>query len=108
MVISEMIAWLRTWCKKEGLTLILEGECGFGRECVGVASMADGTYPDYEWYEDNYEERVDMNGDVWTPGNAYHKHPCTAVLGRGTAPSSSCLSGASGLKPTDFITRKCL
>jgi hypothetical protein len=76
------LLWLAEWCKKENLELVLEGECGFGRECVGVASKNDGTYPDYEWYGESYE-RIDNNGNVWAPGNAYHKHPCTAVLGRG-------------------------
>lgn len=79
---KEKIEWLKDWCKKEGLTLVLEGECGFGRECVGVASENGGTYPDYEWYNDDYE-REDNNGDVLIPPDAYHKHPCTAVLGRG-------------------------
>jgi len=61
------------------MTLGLEGECGFGRKCVGVLAEV---YPDYEWYDDNYE-RIDNNGKVWTPEDAYHKHPCVAVLGRG-------------------------
>ena len=82
METSEMVSWLEKWCSDEGLALILEGECGFFRDCVGVASLNDGTYPDYEWYDDDYE-RIDNNGDVWCPPNAYHKHPCTAVLGRG-------------------------
>lgn len=82
MNLPEKIKWLEDWCTAEGLQLILEGECGFGRECVGVASLNDGTYPDYNWYDDDYT-RIDKNGDVWTPENVYHKHPCTAVLGRG-------------------------
>jgi hypothetical protein len=60
--------------------LDLAGECGFGRECVGISR--DGTYPDYQWYDDEYE-RIDGNGEIWTPPNSYHKHPCVAVLGRG-------------------------
>jgi hypothetical protein len=79
---KDKIEWLENWCKIEGLALVLEGVCGFGRECVGVASLNDGTYPDYVWYNDNYG-REDKNGEVWCPQNAYHKHPCTAVLGRG-------------------------
>ena len=65
---------------KNKAAITLEGECGFGRECVGL--LVNGTYPDYEWTDENYD-RVDPNGDVWTPENAYHKHPCVAVLGRG-------------------------
>lgn len=78
---DKKILWMTKWCKKAGLKLELSGECGFGRECVGVLSSW-GNYPDYEWYDDNYD-RQDSNGDVWVPADAYHKHPCVAVLGRG-------------------------
>jgi hypothetical protein len=50
------------------------------RECVGI--LKSGNYPDYAWYDKDYEQ-IDKNGDVWTPEDAYHKHPCVAVLGRG-------------------------
>jgi hypothetical protein len=83
MTHEERIAYMTDWCAKHSLTLTLEGECGFGRECVGVLASND-CYPDYEWrdYDTTYE-RLDNNGDVWTPDDAYHKHPCVAVLGRG-------------------------
>lgn len=74
----DMISWMANWCKREGLTLELEGEVGFFRPCVGV--VGDFNFPDYMWYDDNFE-RVDRNGDVWTPERAYHKNPCVAVLG---------------------------
>lgn len=77
---QEKLAWMALWAMKNKLTLVLEGECGFGRECVGVS--AHDKYPDYEWDDSDYN-RIDPNGDVWTPPNAYHKHPCVAVLGRG-------------------------
>ncbi len=77
---QEKIQWMAMWAAKNGLALQLESECGFGRECVGVS--AGSSFPDYEWYDNNYD-RIDNNGDVWTPPNAYHKHPCVAVLGRG-------------------------
>jgi len=80
MTREERIEWMAVWAAKHNLKLNLEGECGFGRECVGVSS--DGNYPDYQWYDEDYE-RADDNGEVWTPPNAYHKHPCVAVLGRG-------------------------
>jgi hypothetical protein len=83
METREQIAWLERWCAEQGLNLVLEGECGFGRDCVGVASMDEsGTYPDYQWYDKDYED-ISGSGGVWTPEDAYHKHPCTAVLGRG-------------------------
>ena len=74
------IEWMAIWAAKNGLQLILKGECGFGRKCVGVS--VDGHYPDYEWYDNEYNQ-IDKNGDVWIPKDAYHKHPCVAVLGRG-------------------------
>lgn len=80
MTHDEKVKWMAYWAAQNGLQLKLEGECGFGRECVGVS--VEETYPDYEWYDDDYN-RIDPNGDVWLPENAYHKHPCVAVLGRG-------------------------
>ena len=76
----EKIQWMHNYCADNDLTLTLEGECGFGRECVGV--LLDGSYPDYKWYDFESGEEDD-NGEVWTPDDAYHKHPCVAVLGRG-------------------------
>jgi hypothetical protein len=78
---DEKIAWMTKWATKHGLVLNLAGECGFGRECVGV--LFHDNYPDYEWCNEETWEREDPNGEVWTPPDAYHKHPCVAVLGRG-------------------------
>lgn len=77
---DEKIAWMAVWCAKNDLKLELDGSCGIGRDCVGIIHGA--SYPDYEWHDDNYN-RADHNGEVWTPANAYHKHPCVAVLGLG-------------------------
>jgi hypothetical protein len=79
---KEKIDWMIKWAHENRLRLELEGECGFGRECVGVCADIVG-YPDYEWSDDETYERLDKNGDVWTPKDAYHKYPCVAVLGRG-------------------------
>lgn len=80
----EKINWMALWCTRHGVALQLVGECGFGRECVGITTQ--GSFPDYEWYDEapggNFE-RIDENGEVWTPEDAYHKSPCVAVLGRG-------------------------
>ena len=78
---QERLSWMATWAAVNGLKLELEGECGLGRECVGVT--AGEIYPDYEWWSKEDYERIDNNGEVWTPPDAYHKHPCVAVLGRG-------------------------
>lgn len=80
MTHQEKLDWMAIWCAKHGLALQLEGECGFGRECVGV--LSGDVYPDYEWHDKDWN-RADPNGDVWTPPNAYHKHSCVAVLGHG-------------------------
>ena len=77
---NEKLSWMREWCDRNNAMLDLEGECGFGRECVGI--LVDNLYPDYEWYDEDFE-RIDDNVDIWTPADAYHKHPCVAVLGRG-------------------------
>jgi len=79
---EEKIKWMIDWCNKNNLRLELNGEVGFGRECVGVIAY-NGCYPDYEWYDEETWDRLDKNGDVWIPPDAYHKHPCVAVLGRG-------------------------
>lgn len=77
---DEKIQWMKNWCIKNECDLNLEGECGFGRDCVGI--ICKQVYPDYEWYNKGFD-RIDDNGDVWTPDDAYHKHPCVAVLGHG-------------------------
>ena len=64
-----------------------EGECGFGRECVGMST--GGAWVDYnphdattyERIEEFYDERLAPPHDQ-VP-DAYHKHECMAVLGRG-------------------------
>lgn len=83
MTRADKIKFMTEFCEKHNLTLNLEGECGFGRECVGVVASNE-CYPDYEWYDwDGDCCRLDSNGEVWIPEDAYHKHPCVAVLGRG-------------------------
>ena len=62
-----------------------EGECGFGRECVGLTNgnnyvdynPTDSVNCDYikEFYNDKFYDIA--------PADAYHKHNCLAVLGRG-------------------------
>lgn len=80
MTHDEKLLWMTKWAAKHGATLTLSGECGFGRECVGL--LVGESYPDYEWHDAKFN-RSDDNGDVWVPADAYHKHPCVAVLGHG-------------------------
>lgn len=80
MTKEQKIEWMKEWAEKENLVLTLEGECGICRPCVGVLDKEMEHYPDYIWYDEDYENRIDDNGDVWIPERAYHKHPCVAVL----------------------------
>lgn len=84
MISKKKIKWMDDWCAKHGLVLSLDGVVGFGRECVGVMCDENGSYPDYAWWDDESPyQRLDKNGDVWCPKDAYHKHSCVAVLGHG-------------------------
>lgn len=76
-----MIGWLESWCDRlgHGARLELEGEIGFGRQCVGI--LCEGQYPEYTWFD--AATGVWPNGDVWSPEDAYHKGEYMAVLGRG-------------------------
>ena len=74
MTHEEKIQWMTAWAKRNDCQLQLNGLCGFSRECVGI--LSNGLYPDYDKEE------------TWTPENAYHKHPCVAVLGRGEVAES--------------------
>lgn len=78
---NDKIKWMAVWATNNKVALNLEGECGFGRECAGITT--DGSFPEYEWASEATWERIDNNGDVWVPEDAYHKSPCVAVLGRG-------------------------
>ena len=78
---GQKISWMKEWAHNNKLRLELQGECGFGRECVGV--IGSDCYPEYHWYSEEDYDREDENGEVWRPEDAYHKHECVAVLGRG-------------------------
>ncbi len=64
------IVYLTEWAARYRCTLQLNGEVGFGRDCVGI--LNGDTYVDYG-------DQV----EIWTPEDAYHKHDCLAVLGHG-------------------------
>lgn len=76
---------IQDFANKHKLIFEDEGECGFGRECVGLTSGSNWVEYNpcdsinYNRIEDFYcEEFYDI-----TPEDAYHKHECLAVLGRG-------------------------
>jgi len=97
---KEKIAWMREWVAKHKMSLVLEGEVGFGRECVGI-SMND-KYPEYFWFDDE-GERADSNGDVWIPSDAYHKGPYVSVLGRGVRAESQLFEWLKWFADNNFV-----
>jgi len=82
MTHQEKLQWMADYATRHGVTLELEGEVGFGRECVGIV-CANNSYPAYSWFNHDTWERTDLNGEIWAPEGAYHKSDCVAVLGRG-------------------------
>lgn len=78
------VAFLEAWARQNGCRFEPEGECGFGRECVGIST--GGEYPSYMAFDyETLQETHNCPEAAPPPGveNAYHKHPCLAVLGRG-------------------------
>jgi hypothetical protein len=87
---EDKIQWMINWAHRNKVRLELEGECGFGRECVGI--LADsGSYPDYDDCECTY-----------IPEDAYHKHPCVAVLGRGEKAESQLYEWLKWFEDNNF------
>lgn len=61
-----------------------EGICGLGRKCVGLTN--GNNYVDYNPTDNNFNPIEDFYDERLydiVPENAYHKHNCLAVLGRG-------------------------
>jgi len=104
MTHKEKLTWMAEYAMKNKAAVYLEGECGLGRECVGLS--VNGEYPDYEWYDDKTYERTDPNGDVWIPEDAYHKHPCVAILGRGEKAESQLYEWLKWFNDNKFIIQE--
>jgi hypothetical protein len=75
---DEQIVYLTEWAAKNGGTLQIHGQVGFGREATGI--LVDGAYPDTGPAKEKtcYMEH---GGPWWQPEDAYHKHDCLCVLG---------------------------
>ena len=69
--VARAVEFLEEFCATHGLRLDLEGECGFGRECVGILDSI--AFVDWEGDAGPHHDEAP---------NAYHKHDCLAVLGR--------------------------
>ena len=98
MTHNEKIKWMHDYCAKNNVVLALEGGCGFGRECVGI--LLDESFPDYAWHDENKDEYI--GDDVWAPEDAYHKHPCVAVLGRGVSTEAQLYEWLKWFEDNDF------
>jgi len=104
MTHKEKLQWMMEWAAENGLALELNGEVGFGRECVGFTQR--GNYVDvdfgyasdpagiYMYHSDDYADSESRRAaaeifrdDRLDPGkdapDHYHKHDCLAILGRG-------------------------
>ncbi len=74
---------LQKFANDHDMVLVLEGECGFGRACVGFTH--GDKYVDYQPYRmtGDYDRVPGFEDDriaEAAPEDAYHKHPCLAVL----------------------------
>lgn len=96
---DQKIAWMESWAKRNGLTLDLAGEIGFGREAVKVAN-SQGTCPDYG------DPMTGDDEDVWTPPNAYHKWQCVAVLGHGEGPEGELYDWLVWFDANGYVARE--
>jgi len=76
------IVYLTEWAARYRCALQLNGQVGFGRDCVGI--LKDSHYIDTADAKNatayNYESGP---GSWWEPEDSYHKHDCLAVLGHG-------------------------
>jgi hypothetical protein len=76
------IVYLTEWAARYRCSLQLNGQVGFGRDCVGI--LKDSHYIDTQdaknatAYNHNSEP-----GSWWEPEDSYHKHDSLAVLGHG-------------------------
>jgi hypothetical protein len=76
------IVYLTEWASRYRCSLQLNGEVGFGRDCVGI--LKDGHYIDTA--DIKGETAYVAGGEWWEPEDSYHKHDCLAVLGHGDGP----------------------
>ena len=90
---ADEIEFLRQWADANRGRLELEGHIGFGRDCVGILVSTELDREEYPSYEEYLH--VDVKPYLMTVHecptaappegvpDAYHKHACLAVLGRG-------------------------
>lgn len=76
---AEQIVYLTEWAARYRCSLQLNGQVGFGRDCVGI--LKDSTYIDTA--DIKGEEAYVEGSEWWEPEDSYHKHDCLTVLGHG-------------------------
>ena len=81
-IAREKYDFMLDFAERNNVILSLNGSCGFGRDCVGILTK-DETYPDYDEPEYTWDDTPLDDNAVFVPDDAYHKHPCVAVLGHG-------------------------
>lgn len=74
---DEQLGGMVRWAGNRGAQVVLRGEIGFGRPCVGITF--EGGYLDFAWTWSEHTESV-VAFEEAMPEDAYHKHPCLAVL----------------------------
>ena len=78
---DEML-YMHRWADEHGCSLSTKGEVGFGRPCVGV--QHGSSYLDFLYMEMDYTQYSPLPEvqafRMESPKDAYHKHPCMAVL----------------------------
>lgn len=94
MTHDEKIQWMALWACKNKVTLDLEGECGFERKCVGI--IAQVAFVDYDEEDEN----------IFVPQDAYHKHPCVAVLGHGEEAESQLYDWLKWFEDNNYIVER--
>lgn len=87
----DKVEFLKDFAKKIGCELVVKGEVGFCRPCVGIIEPCIEHYVDINPYafgdtlddEDDgfiFPEDKDLYPDDDVAPHAYHKHSCLAVL----------------------------
>lgn len=108
MTIEECKQNIQEFANKNKLIFNDEGEAGFGRECVGLTNGSNWvdynptSYPDHDYIKEFHDERF---YDI-CPEDAYHKHNCIAVLGRGDNAVRQLSEWVDKLKDLDVVVEQ--
>lgn len=93
---DEQIVYLTEWAARNGATLALKGQVGFGRDATGI--MVGDHYPDTDV---QYKA-----AEWWEPEDSYHKHDCLCVLGHGDGPLRQLYDWVRWLDEHGYVIRE--